>query len=270
MKNNAFIKQENMEYNKRSKVKLGGYSFSLKGFESSLHELKEKIEQGEEGVYVSIVNVHLIALADSDSGLKSIVENSEYAFCDSVSISLIGKIFGKKIPRCHGPDFVEKCCEYGVKYNWKHFFVGGTEAVAKKLIWEIKRRFPGVQVKGFYCPPFRPLSSKEEKEMLEIINKAHPDFVWVGLGAGKQDKWINKYKGRIKATVFSGVGAAFDFISGNKKRAPGFIRKIGMEFAFRFCLEPKRLFFRNLGGGKALIGLFFREIFCHFSGEKDA
>ena len=104
------------------------------------------------------------------------------------------------------------------------------------------------------------MSETEVEEMISAINETKPDIVWIGLGAGKQDKWINNYRDRVSATWFSGVGAAFDFISGNKKRAPESLQKIGLEWFYRFAFEPKRLFIRNFEGIFLCLKFYCRSI----------
>lgn len=93
---------------------------------------------------------------------------------------------------------------------------------------------------GTLCPPFRELTGEEEDKMIDLINESNADIVWVGLGLLKQERWIKKYKDRIDAISFSGVGAAFDFHSGNVRWAPIWVRKIGLEWFYRLICEPKR------------------------------
>jgi len=96
------------------------------------------------------------------------------------------------------------------------------------------------------CPPFRPLTETEDAAVVEAINRAQPDIVWVGLGAPKQEKWMAAHVGRIHAGAMIGVGAAFDFHAGTVPWAPAWIRKAGLEWAYRLALEPRRMWRRNL------------------------
>ncbi|MEA1978588.1 MAG: WecB/TagA/CpsF family glycosyltransferase, partial [Chloroflexota bacterium] len=90
-------------------------------------------------------------------------------------------------------------------------------------------------------PPFRKLTHEEDQEKIEMINAANPDVVWVGLSSPKQEYWMAEHLGRINAPVMIGVGAAFDFLSGNKPQAPRWIQRSGFEWLFRLATEPKRL-----------------------------
>jgi N-acetylglucosaminyldiphosphoundecaprenol N-acetyl-beta-D-mannosaminyltransferase len=108
----------------------------------------------------------------------------------------------------------------------------------------MKTRFPGLKVAGVYSPPFRQLSAAEEAGVVRVINKARPDFVWVGLGSPKQDRWLAVFRSRLDAPVMLAVGAAFDFHAGRLKRAPGWAQRHGLEWLFRLVSEPRRLAWR--------------------------
>ena len=107
----------------------------------------------------------------------------------------------------------------------------------------MKNRYPGVQIAGMYSPPFRPMTSEEDQEVIQMINESHVDFVWVGLGAPKQEYWMAEHKGKIKGFMV-GVGAAFDYEAGNLERAPRWMQKANLEWLYRLLQEPKRLFKR--------------------------
>ena len=243
-----------------NKVHIGNSRFSIVGFEEVLQIMTDEIEKKQGKYYTAITNLHVMVLVARDPELARIINNADVCFCDSFSIVKLGKREGKIIPRCYGPDYVLKCCGFGLKYGWRHYFLGGEEGVADMMAIKLRQQFSGIQIAGTYCPPFRKMSKVEIDEMILSINKTRPDIVWVGLGAGKQDKWIADFKNRINATWFSGVGAAFDFISGNKKRAPFLWREIGFEWLYRFAFEPRRLFIRYLGGTSLFLKFCCRSI----------
>jgi len=252
------------EYEKLSvmtvpKVHVGNSWFSTLGFAEVLDMMHRDIERKELKRYAAITNIHVMVLVDRDPELARIINEADVCFCDSISIIKLGKRQGVVIPRCYGPDYVINSCEYGVPYGWRHFLLGGSKEVVERLAERLKQQFPEVMIAGTFSPPFREMTKCESEDMIRAINESRPDIVWVGLGAGKQDKWIDKYKDRIEATWFSGVGAAFDFISGNTKRAPVFWRKLGLEWLYRFVFEPRRLFFRNLEGLVLLLKFYLRS-----------
>jgi N-acetylglucosaminyldiphosphoundecaprenol N-acetyl-beta-D-mannosaminyltransferase len=138
------------------------------------------------------------------------------------------------------------CCEASVAKGYRHFFYGGAADVPERLSERLQRRFPGLQIAGQWSPPFRELTTFEEAEMVERINAAQPDIVWIGLSTPKQERWMARYVGRISAPVLIGVGAAFDMHAGLKKQAPRWVQRSGLEWLFRLMIEPRRLWRRYL------------------------
>ena len=94
-----------------------------------------------------------------------------------------------------------------------------------------------------YSPPFRALTKKEDEGVIQMINESNADFVWIGLGAPKQERWMAEHQGLIKGFMV-GVGAAFDYEAGNIDRAPNWMQKMNLEWLYRLMQEPKRLFKR--------------------------
>src|SRR5690606_17097543 len=111
-----------------------------------------------------------------------------------------------------------------------------------------EEKFPGIRIVGTYTPPFRPLNASEESELIERVKALQPDIVWVGLSTPKQEKFMAHYSSRLDATLMFGVGAAFDFHAGRIRQAPRWMQRSGLEWFFRLCCEPRRLwrrYFRN-------------------------
>ncbi len=243
-----------------SKILVGNVRFTTCGFRDVLETMRHEIERRQTKHYAAVTNIHVMVLVARDPELARIIDGADVCFCDSVSIVRLGRREGKVIPRCHGPDYVLKCCEYGRVHGWRHFFLGGAEGVAERMATRICEQFPGVQIAGTFCPPFREMTGKEKEEMIETINRSRPDILWVGLGAGKQDKWIAQYREKIEATWFSGVGAAFNFLSGRTTRAPIGWQRLGLEWLYRFAFEPRRLFVRNMEGATLLLRFYWRPV----------
>jgi len=151
-----------------------------------------------------------------------------------------------------------RCLDQGRSHGWKHFFLGGKEEVLTDLVSAMQSRFPGVDIVGWHSPPFRPLSDEEDAQLVELINQHQPDFLWVGLGAPKQEKWIAAHLAKIKAPVQIGVGAAFDFHSGHVLRAPLWMQKSGLEWLYRM-LQDRRLIKRYCATNPVFLALFFRD-----------
>jgi N-acetylglucosaminyldiphosphoundecaprenol N-acetyl-beta-D-mannosaminyltransferase len=152
---------------------------------------------------------------------------------------------------------IVKC---GRAHNFRHFFYGGGTGVAQRLAEHFVAAYPGVAVAGAYSPPYRPLTADEDIKVVELINGADPDIVWVGLGTGKQEKWMASHVGRINAAALFGIGAAFDFHSGRVPWAPEWIRRSGLEWAYRLVHEPRRLWRRNLDSPVFLAAVIAQRI----------
>jgi len=124
-----------------------------------------------------------------------------------------------------------------------HFFYGSTEETISLLKENLEKKYPGMDIRGYYSPPFRELTAEEDEEIIRMLNASGADLIWIGLGAPKQEKWMAAHENRLSG-VMLGVGAGFNFFAGNIKRAPVWVRKIGMEWLYRLFQDPKRLFKR--------------------------
>ena len=114
------------------------------------------------------------------------LDNAALVLPDGVAMTWGAKLLGKPVPeRLPGPTVILDVCKYGIDKSFRHFFYGGAEGVGEKLIENLTVRFPGLQVAGFYCPPFRSLTEDEDQQDIKRINKSKPDIVWVGLVAPK-------------------------------------------------------------------------------------
>ena len=109
----------------------------------------------------------------------------------------------------------------------------------------LEKDYPGIQIVGMYSPPFRPLTIEEDRDIVEQINKSNADFIWVGLGAPKQERWMAEHHNRVRGFMV-GVGAGFDYLAGNITRAPEWMQKRNMEWLFRLIQDPKRLLGRYM------------------------
>ena len=145
--------------------------------------------------------------------------------------------------RTTGPDYLKEVLKISAEEGYRHYFYGSTEETLEKLKKHLEDEYPGVKVVGMYSPPFRALSETEDAEIIRMINQSDADFVWIGLGAPKQEYWMASHQRKIKGFMV-GVGAAFDYLAGNISRAPMWMQKANLEWLYRLLQEPKRLFKR--------------------------
>jgi len=158
--------------------------------------------------------------------------------------------FGLK-RRVYGPELTETFCSVtGDKY--RHFFYGGAPGVADSLAQALHHRH-GIRVVGTYCPPFRPLTEAEDRDLVKLIEAANADIVWVGLSTPKQETWMYEHRDKLSVPAMFGIGAAFDLNTGRLKQAPAWMRENGLEWLFRLSAEPKRLWRRYILSGSVFV-----------------
>ena len=160
---------------------------------------------------------------------------------DGMPLVWLGRAAGRPVERVCGPDFMPALIEHGIGAGRTHFFYGGAPGVPEALAARLMDTYPGLRVAGTLSPPFRSLSVDEERSIIDIINAAAPDYVWVGLGTPKQDLWLAANRSRLQASALLAVGAAFDLLAGRRRRAPRWMQRTGMEWIYRLAMEPRRL-----------------------------
>jgi len=171
--------------------------------------------------------------------------------------------------RVYGADLMQGFFKIAEQRGYRSYFYGATEETLRKLITNLGKQFPEMKIAGFYSPPFRSLNKQEKEEVINNINKTSPDVLWVGLGCPKQQLWMSEHKDRLKVPVMVGVGAAFDFLSGNKEQAPQWMQDNGLEWLFRLVKEPRRLWKRYLIGNSLFIFLVLKEILNKIGGRNE-
>ncbi len=216
----------------------------------------------KEKTYVCIAPVASIMDCQKDKKYKEIVNRSGMTTPDGMPVVWLGKMKGmKKIARTYGPDLMLELCEKGQREDLTHYFYGSLEDVNQKLSNRLKSQFEKIKISGSFAPPFRDLGEVEDDQVIEKINNANVDVLWVGLGSPKQDYWMFNHRKKLNVPVIIGVGAAFDFLSGTKKQAPKWMQKSGLEWLFRLIQEPGRLWKRYLIGNTIFVYLILKELF---------
>lgn len=218
-----------------------GVGVSPVDMEAALRRIEGWIA-GREPNYVCVSGVHGVMESQRDPELRTIHNRAGMVTPDGMPLVWLSRLAGfREVERVYGPDLMLACCERSVERGWRHFLYGGAEGVPELLAERLEERFPGIEIAGAYSPPFRPLTEEEDAAVVERIDAANPDIVWVGLGTPKQERWMDAHVGRLGAPVLIGVGAAFDFHTGRKRQAPGWMQRAGLEWLYRLLSEPRRL-----------------------------
>lgn len=223
-----------------------GVNIAVTNIDETVETVKENIDNWR-GKYICVSNVHTTVMSYEDEDYCRIQNNAVLALPDGGPLSSYSRKTGsKKAERVTGPDFMRQMLIESKDTGYRHFFYGSKQETLDKLKEAIEQRYPGAVIAGMISPPYRELSEEEEAKYIEEINATKPDFVWVGLGAPKQEKWMARQEGKVNA-IMIGVGAAFDYESGNIKRAPKWMQKCSLEWLYRLLQDPKRLFKRYIG-----------------------
>lgn len=198
------------------------------------------------GDYLCVANVHTTVTAYDTPSYCKIQNGGIMAIPDGGPLSAVGRKRGyPKMQRTTGPELMGEIMKISKEKGYRHYFYGSTEETLQKLRSNLEKEYPGIQIAGMYSPPFRVLTTEEDETIIEQINGVKADFVWVGLGAPKQEQWMAAHQGKIEGFMI-GVGAAFDYYAGNIDRAPAWMQRCNLEWLYRLIQDPKRLFKRYL------------------------
>lgn len=206
--------------------------------------LIENVERGCGG-YVCFSNVHTVVMARQDIELRRATNNSFMSVPDGRPLMLLAKLRGlSDVGHVPGPSFMPHL--FGEYKTIKHYFYGASPDTLARLTAALQQRYPESIIVGHYSPPYRDLTAEEDAAAIAAINACGPDVVWVGLGAPKQERWMAKHWEDLRPATLLGVGAAFDITAGVVRRAPAFMRTLSLEWLYRLCQEPRRLWKRYL------------------------
>lgn len=245
------------------KVNIGGILFNNVNMLEALQIIEERISEKNKNKtsFLFVANQDIINKTKKTPGLS--IDNLNKAFLtipDGHSIIVASKILGVPLKeRVTGPDLMEKFIEISAKKGYKNYFLGAAAGVAELMAENFKKRFPGLRVSGIYSPPFGEFSDEENRRIINNVNASKPEVLWVSFGCPKQEKWIIDHMDKLNIPIVVGVGAAFDFYSGNLRRAPKIIQKIGLEWFYRFIQEPKRLWSRYFIGGFKFLKIILEQ-----------
>jgi N-acetylglucosaminyldiphosphoundecaprenol N-acetyl-beta-D-mannosaminyltransferase len=212
--------------------------------------------------YVNVCTADTCVYASDHPEVADIIERAGMAATDGMPLVWMGRFYGfNEGGRVYGPDLMLALCRKTNGTNISHYFYGATEEVLAALRENLLNQFPELNIAGMYSPPFRPLSDQEEEEVARRINESGAKIVWCGLGTPKQDYWVAKFSPVLKANALLAVGAAFNFHAGHVRQAPRWMMSCGLEWLFRLCMEPKRLWRRYLIGNPRFVWMVFRKNF---------
>lgn len=221
----------------------------------------ERIGQGQKTLFTT-ANAHSIVVAQQEPDFLKHFNEADVVLPDGMLAVIGARWCGGSVPgRVAGPDFFEAFLQRANTEGIAVFFFGTTSATLARMVEVCSKRYPRLRIAGTAAPPFGEWDDATDQRLVAEINAAAPDAVFVAMTAPKQELWLSRNAPSLAAPFAMGVGAAFDFFAGTKRRAPGFLGQAGWEWLYRLAREPRRLWRRNLnsfvflllllrGGGK--------------------
>jgi N-acetylglucosaminyldiphosphoundecaprenol N-acetyl-beta-D-mannosaminyltransferase len=238
-----------------------GVPVALTDYDEVMDLMDEMVETREPG-YFCAAPVHAVMVARDDPEMRDALLGSTLVMPDGMPLVWAANLLGERLEdRVYGPELMlrynRRCAERGHRV-W--LYGGRDQGSLAQLALSMRHADPGIQIVGGYSPPFRPLTQEEEDAVVEQINGARPDVLWVGIGVPKQEKWMARMRGRLGVPVMCGVGAAFDFHAGRVSQAPAWMQDRGLEWIYRLAQEPRRLLPRYLWFNPRFMLSFARQL----------
>ncbi|MEO7863133.1 MAG: WecB/TagA/CpsF family glycosyltransferase [Nitrospirales bacterium] len=192
-------------------------------------------------------NPHSLVVAQHDDSFQSALTHASLVVVDGVGVSFMARLVGVQIgPRITGTDYFQAVLNaLQQRGGGRVLFFGSSQRVLDLIAKRFASDFPSLILCGMLSPPFGSWSDEQNRRMVQLINDAKPDVLWVGMTAPKQEKWVEENRHNLTAPVIGSIGAVFDFYAGTYTRAPQWVCRIGLEWAYRFLLEPRRMWQRN-------------------------
>ena len=196
--------------------------------------------------YVCLANVRSLMEARASREYQAVMQQADLVTSDGMPLVWLLRWLGvSHATRVYGPDLMPLILAAAARQGVPVGFYGGSESSLPHLVGAIASRFPNLKLRYACAPPFRPLTLEEDSSVVRAIDDAGVRILFVGIGSAKQDLWMHAHQGRIQA-VMLGVGAAFDYLARTKPQAPLWMQRSGLEWLFRLCTEPRRMWRRYL------------------------
>lgn len=233
-----------------------GVDIDMPSFARAVSDAEAAIRAGEQG-YACHVDARLLLAARDRPDVARALASATFAFPDGMPLVWSGRARGVAAERIYGPDFMRAMLD---RPGLRHAFFGADDKTLAALGAYVARAHPAARVVLALAPPGGAWSDDATRAHAAALNESAADIVWVGLGAPKQELWMEANRPGLAAPLLVGVGAAFDFLAGTKPQAPAFVRRAGLEWLFRLASEPGRLWRRYLTTVPRVAALLLYEI----------
>ncbi len=240
----SIISKSLKEKMKIKKIKILGVKINITNYKQLLYLISENIKKKKK-TYIFPAAVGAIMSYRENRKFLQTVNKKAMVVTDGMPLVWLCKYYGQnQATRVYGPNLMKLLLSEGVIKKYRFFLFGGKKGQAKKLKDKICQTYKGIDIVGYSDAEDRPPKESLTRKVITEVNRNKADIVFVGLGSPHQEKWILKYGAELNSPILIGVGAAFDFLSGEKKQAPIWMQEKGLEWLFRLLQEPQRLWYR--------------------------
>lgn len=204
-------------------------------------------------------NPHSLVTAKEDEAFARALQDCSAVVADGVGVTLAARVLGLDVgERITGADFFVGTMTRLNRIGGRVFFMGSRPEVLARIRERARREYPNIHV-DTYSPPYGEWSVADNDAIVQRIRDAHPDVLWVGMTAPKQEKWVHQNRAALDVAVIGSIGAVFDFFAGTVQRAPRWVCRFGLEWLYRLAHEPQRLWRRTLISAPAFLWLVLCE-----------
>jgi N-acetylglucosaminyldiphosphoundecaprenol N-acetyl-beta-D-mannosaminyltransferase len=238
-----------------------GIPIDKKSLEETLEEALQAVDRRIPSIIFACANPHSLVVTQSDPSFHSALTQANLVVADGVGVSFMARLIGVQIgPRITGTDYFHAVLKaLQQRGGGRVFFFGSSQGVLDLIAKRFAADYPSLTLCGALSPPFGLWSEEENRQMVDTINGAKADVLWVGMTAPKQEKWVEVNRKQLNVPVIGSIGAVFDFYAGTYSRAPKWICHIGLEWVYRFIREPRRMWKRNFVSAPKFVWLVLRR-----------
>lgn len=230
----------------RNRVELGGVLVDQINLVAALDRIHQFVESGQPHQVVT-VNLDFLSISARNPDFRTTLNTADLAVADGMPLVWLSRLRGQPLPeRVAGVELVIESCRLAAQLDRGVFLLGGGPGVAQAASRRLQTMYPGLRIAGTYSPPVGPLGPRENQRIVDVIRDSGADFLFVALGAPRQDLWIREHQSQLQMPVAMGVGCVLDLLAGTVSRAPLWMQRTGLEWAFRLSHEPQRLWHRYL------------------------
>lgn len=225
----------------------------------AVNEVDRLIEARAPGYFIT-ANLNYAMLTDRDPRLREVNRQAAFILADGMPLVWYSRLVRRRLPeRVAGSDMIYALCQRAAEKGHRVFFLGGMPGVADEAAKRLGQQFPGLTVAGVEVPPFREWTAAEHVRLVERIRNAAPDLLFAALGQPKGELWLHQNREALGVPACVQIGASFDFVVEKIHRAPRWIQRLNLEWAYRICCEPRRMFPRYLSNAWFLANALMRR-----------